>query len=258
MNPVNMFLAGWAISAFLMLILWEVQRRRGNAAIVDIAWAVLTGLLGISFVCMASGNDSRRILVIVMASGWSLRLGLYLFSRLLQAGEDNRYKQVRQQWSQKYFFWFFQVQALWAVMFAAPMFASAANPNTLGWLDGLGCFLWIVAIGGESIADHQLTSFKANTSNKGRVCQNGLWRYSRHPNYFFEWIHWWAYLCLAFGSPLWWIACGGVVLMLTFLTKITGIPTVEAQAVQSYGDVYREYQKTTSGFFPWPPTTRRL
>ena len=257
MNLVDMFLAGWAISAFLMLILWEVQRRRGSAAIVDIAWAILTGLLGIGFVCMASGNDSRRILVLVMASGWSLRLGVYLFTRLLQEGEDSRYKRVRQQWSQKYFFFFFQAQALWAVMFAAPMLASATNANALGWLDGLGVVLWIVAIGGEFIADRQLASFKADVLNKGHVCQNGLWRYSRHPNYFFEWLHWWTYLCLAFGSPLWWIAATGVVVMLLFLTKITGIPTVETQAVRSRGDAYREYQRTTSRFFPWPPATPR-
>jgi steroid 5-alpha reductase family enzyme len=112
-----------------------------------------------------------------------------------------------------------------------------------------------VAFAGESLADRQLSRFRQDPRNRGRVCRDGLWRYSRHPNYFFEWLHWWAYVALAAGSPLWWIAVAGVAMMLLFLTRVTGIPPTEAQALRSRGEAYREYQRTTSAFFPWPPRT---
>jgi steroid 5-alpha reductase family enzyme len=108
----------------------------------------------------------------------------------------------------------------------------------------------MVALTGESIADRQLARFRASPSNRGKVCREGLWRYSRHPNYFFEWFHWWAYAWLAVGSPLWWLPILGVVVMYLFLTRVTGVPPTEAQAIRSRGDAYREYQRTTNAFFP--------
>jgi steroid 5-alpha reductase family enzyme len=120
-------------------------------------------------------------------------------------------------------------------------------------LDSLGVLCWLVALAGESAADRQLARFKADPANRGRVCREGLWRYSRHPNYFFEWIHWWAYVFLAVGSPHWWLAPFGVVAMLVFLTLVSGIPRSEAQALKSRGAGYREYQRTTSAFLPWFP-----
>ena len=134
------------------------------------------------------------------------------------------------------------------------MLASSMNP--LPWitlLDILAVFVWIVAIVGEGTADQQLKSFREDSSNKGKVCQIGLWSWSRHPNYFFEWIHWFAYLAVAWGGPLWWIAAAGVVVMYLFLTKVTGIPMTEARSILSRGDAYRDYQRTTSAFFPRPP-----
>jgi steroid 5-alpha reductase family enzyme len=111
----------------------------------------------------------------------------------------------------------------------------------------------VLALGGEAIADAQLSRFRRDPANRGTVCRTGLWRYSRHPNYFFEWVHWWAYVLIGIAAPWGWLALFGPALMLLFLFKITGIPPTEARALESRGDAYREYQRTTSVFVPWPP-----
>jgi steroid 5-alpha reductase family enzyme len=111
----------------------------------------------------------------------------------------------------------------------------------------------VLALAGETVADRQLAAWRAHPGNRGRACRAGLWRYSRHPNYFFEWLHWFAYVLLAVGSPLAWLAWLGPLLMFASLNWITGIPYTEAQALRSRGDDYRRYQAETSRFFPWPP-----
>ena len=119
-------------------------------------------------------------------------------------------------------------------------------------LDAAGLAVFAVSMVGESIADRQLARFRADAANRGQVCEAGLWRYSRHPNYFFEWLHWWAYVLFGYGSPSWWVTLAGVVLMYLFLTRVTGIPHTERQALASRGDAYRRYQQQTSAFFPLP------
>lgn len=254
-------LAAWLVAALLMALLWLIAHHRTNAGIVDVAWSFMTALLGAWFAITADGHPPRAYLVAGMAIVWGVRLGTHVGGRVGREPEDGRYQHLRGQWggaSARNLFVFFQIQALWAVMFAAPMLAAASNRAApLGQLDWLGVAFWIVALTGESVADRQLARFKAAPSNRGRVCQVGLWRYSRHPNYFFEWLHWWAYVCLAAGSPYWWIAILGAAVMLVFLTKVTGIPPTEAQALRSRGDAYRRYQQTTSSFVPWPPAGPR-
>ena len=112
---------------------------------------------------------------------------------------------------------------------------------------------WVVAVGGEWLADRQLADFRADPANRGRTCREGLWGWSRHPNYFFEWLHWFAYLWLAVGSHLWWLALIGPVLMLLFLYRVSGIPWTEAQALRSRGEDYVRYQREVSAFLPLPP-----
>jgi steroid 5-alpha reductase family enzyme len=252
-------LAGWTGIAVVMALLWWLQRARRNAGPVDVAWSFATAALGMWFAWIAPGYLPRSAIVIVMAGLWGVRLGSHILHRVTSETEDGRYQELRRQWgsrTQPRLFVFFQIQALWAVMFAAPMYAAAANPlPRLTVLDYAGIAVWIVAFAGESLADRQLSRFRQDPRNRGRVCRDGLWRYSRHPNYFFEWLHWWAYVALAAGSPLWWIAVAGVAMMLLFLTRVTGIPPTEAQALRSRGEAYREYQRTTSAFFPWPPRT---
>lgn len=256
MSTGMMIAIGWAASASLMTVLWLAQRARGNAAIVDVAWSFATAGLGAWFALSADGYPPRRLVVAAMVMIWGARLGLHLWHRVASEREDGRYRRMREEWgdkTQRNMFVFFQIQALWAVMFALPMLAAARNRSgPLTWIDAAGIALWTISLVGTSIADRQLANFRLNLANRGKVCRDGLWRYSRHPNYFFEWLHWWAYVALAAGSPIWWVAPLGVATMLYFLTKVTGIPPTEAQAIRSRGNAYREYQRTTSAFIPWP------
>ena len=251
-----LLLTGWAAAAVAMTAMWLLQRRTGDAGIVDVAWAAGVGVLSAWFAYGADGLPERRSIVAALALVWAARLAGYLLVRVIGMEEDGRYADMREQWgdrTQSNLFWFFQVQASWSVLFAAPMLVAAYNAAPLGWLDAAGVAVWIVALSGEAVADRQLHRFRSNPANKGKVCKQGLWRYSRHPNYFFEWVHWWAYVLLAWGAPHPWAALIGPAAMLLFLFKITGIPPTEQRALRSRGDAYREYQRTTSVFFPWPP-----
>jgi steroid 5-alpha reductase family enzyme len=138
-------------------------------------------------------------------------------------------------------------------MFSIPFVPVVYNKTTWGWSDYAGIIVWLIAVIGETTADRQLARFRSKPENQGKTCRIGLWNYSRHPNYFFEWIHWFTYVFLGIGSPYWWATLLGPVLMLIFLYKITGIPYTEKRALQTRGEDYRQYQQTTSPFIPWFP-----
>lgn len=256
MSLLATVLGGWAAAAALMTAVWLVQRRTRNAGIVDVAWSFATGGLGAAVALAADGAWPRRLLVAGLAATWGARLGLHLWQRVAAEDEDGRYQQMRRDWgadADRRLLVFFQLQAVAAVLFALPMLAAGRNADPLGVLDGIGVALWLVGLGGEAIADRQLAAFRADPRHRGRVCQVGLWRYSRHPNYFFEWLHWWGYVALAVHSPLWWMPLAGVAAMGYTITRVTGIPPTEAQAIRSRGAAYRAYQRTTSAFVPFPP-----
>ena len=130
---------------------------------------------------------------------------------------------------------------------------AANNPSPVAITDILALLIALGSLFGESIADHQLAEFRQKPANSGKVCDSGLWRYSRHPNYFFEWLHWWAYVAFALGGPKAWVSLLGPLLMYIFLRYITGIPHAERSSLRSRGEAYRNYQQTTSPFFPWIP-----
>ena len=254
---------GWLFTAMLMMVLWLLQRARQDASHVDVAWSASLGMLACFYAVMAEGHMSRRFLLAALAGVWAFRLSLYLFvNRVWGKPEDGRYQSLRQHWNDKaqpYFFIFFQAQAVLAVIFSLPFLVIAADATpTFTWRDWVGLGVWLTAIIGESLADRQLARFRADTRHRGKTCRVGLWRYSRHPNYFFEWLHWWTYVIIGFGSSLWWLTLIGPLLMLYLLFKVTGIPATEAQAVTSRGDDYRAYQRTTSAFIPWFPKTERV
>jgi steroid 5-alpha reductase family enzyme len=257
-SPFPLVLYGWLLTAVLMAGLWWVQKVRQDASHVDVAWAAGLGLLAIFYAALADGYLPRRFGLAVLVGVWAFRLALYLFlNRVWGKPEDGRYQSLRQHWGEKaqpYFFLFFQAQALVAVIFSLPflVIVSNATPAVSGW-EGSGVCMWLAAVVGESIADRQLARFRADPRNRGKTCRIGLWRYSRHPNYFFEWLHWWTYVLMGVGCAFWWLTWIGPGLMLYLLFKVTGIPATEAQAVASRGDDYRAYQRTTSAFIPWFP-----
>lgn len=246
----------WAASAALMVALWARQRRTENANAVDVAWAALIGVHAIVLALVGDGDAVRRVALAVVAGGWSLRLAAYLYLTRIrgEAREDGRYRTLRASWSPGIFFVFYQAQALLTVVLAVPFALIAANPAPgLLPLEIAGLALWIVSLVGEAVADAQLTRFRGDPSNRGRTCRAGLWRFSRHPNYFFEWLIWCATALVALAAPGGWVALAAPAMMLFFILKITGVPPTEAQALASRGDDYRDYQRTTSALFPWPP-----
>jgi steroid 5-alpha reductase family enzyme len=248
-----------AFAVAMMFLLWLLARRLDNAGVVDVAWSL--GFAGVALIAwlLGQGDEPRRMLICGLVAIWSLRLGGYLWLRVAKEHphEDGRYAALRRQYPRHtwlMFLGFFQLQAVLLVVLSIPFALAASNPSSgLSAWEWSGAALWLVAMAGESLADFQLHRFRSKPANKGRVCRSGLWRLSRHPNYFFEWLVWVAYFLFALGTPDGWIAVLCPALMLFFLFKVTGIPATEAQAVQSRGDAYREYQRTTSVFVPWFP-----
>jgi steroid 5-alpha reductase family enzyme len=257
MNIWLFILIGWLVMAVAMTALWFVQRRTGNAGTVDIVWSLGTAAMACWFCFGATGDSTRRWLISIIVAVCGLRLGLHLALRIIGQEEDGRYQKLRENWgprTQRNMFIFFQIQAAWTILFALPMLAAAMNDTPgLRWFDGMGVAIWLISIVGESIADRQLEKFRSNPANRGKVCRMGLWNYSRHPNYFFEWLHWWAYPLIGIGSSWWLVTILGPLVMLFFLLNVTGIPMTEARAIASRGQAYRDYQRTTSKFSPWPP-----
>ncbi len=255
MNPWTHLAFVWALAASMMSLGWLWQRARANAGIVDVLWAAGLGLSAIYFGVAGDGAVWPRASVAVLGGLWGARLAVHLWSRVRNASEDGRYRNLRAHWngSQVKFFLFFQFQALLIVLFSLPFLAVARAPRGFGALTLIGIAIWLFSVIGESIADRQLARFRSDPANRGRTCREGLWRYSRHPNYFFEWLHWFAYVGLAASSPLAWLAWAGPVVMYVFLRWISGIPFVESQALQSRGEDYRAYQRSTSMLIPWFP-----
>lgn len=261
-NPWILLGLGWALMALFMTALFLVQKVRNDAGIVDVGWAGGMALLALAFAIFADSDLLRRAIVGGLAAIWGTRLAWHLLTdRFLKGPEDGRYQDMRRamgKHAQPGFFLFFQVQALWAVMFSVPVLVAILNPAPgLSLWVALGVLIWVIAVVGETIADEQLKAFKRKPENKGKTCRSGLWRYSRHPNYFFEWVHWFAYVAFAIGSPVWWIALAGPLVMFVFLFKVTGIPWVEKRALEHRGEDYRRYQRETSVFFPLPPKESR-
>lgn len=251
---------GWAVMAVVMLALWIRQCFTRNAGVVDVAWAFGAAAMIAWLAWAADGDPARRWLVAALGVVWGVRLGVHLARRVGNEPEDGRYRALRESLgprAQPVMFLFFQMQAAWVLLFALAPWAAASGDAELGAWDLAGVAIWAVALAGEWTADRQLARFRADPANRGQVCDTGLWRYSRHPNYFFEWIHWFAYVAIGVGSPHWWVTLAGVALTYVFLTRLTGIPYNEMQALRTRGEAYHRYMVSTGAFIPRPRGERR-
>jgi steroid 5-alpha reductase family enzyme len=244
-------------SLSMMFLFWAWQARGGNPALVDVAWSYGTGACGVVLALNADGDLERRIVAAVLAGIWGLRLGTYLAIRLSHHPEDRRYTAMREKWGDRaniFMLGFFMLQALFVVLYGLPMLAGATGGSPFGPVGILGIVLIVSGMIGVTIADLQLLGFKTDSNREPNdVCRVGLWSWSRHPNYFFEWIIWCGWAVLSLSGSLWWLGIAGALCMLWFLFKVTGIPHVEREALKKRGDSYREYQRTTSVFIPRPP-----
>lgn len=225
-------------------------------AIVDVAWAFTTAGIGVVLSLNADGSIERRSIACALILAWGLRLGIHLTGRFRRHPIDRRYVAMKERWGDRaefLMFGFFMLQALATVIFALPIMAAASGPSPSSPILILGLTLSIAGILGVHVSDKQLASFILNDSNRGGICRVGLWSWSRHPNYFFEWLIWCGFAVLSSDGPLWYIGLGGMLLMLFLLLKVTGIPHVEREALRKRGDAWRQYQRETSVFIPLPP-----
>jgi steroid 5-alpha reductase family enzyme len=238
-----------------MAILWLLQKKWGEADIVDFGWTLCLGFLGVFYAFTMQAQTELAVFVACFAAIWSFRLALHLWRRVQHPGEDGRYIALREHWgkdAQKKFFIFFQAQALLAVFLSLSFVIPLTFQTEISNFQLILSLLWFaISISGEALADAQLNRFKSQPDSKGKTCRIGLWNYSRHPNYFFEWLYWFSYTFLAFGSDYWVLTLISPMLLLYSILKITGIPPTEERALKTRGDDYREYQRTTSAFFPW-------
>jgi steroid 5-alpha reductase family enzyme len=260
-------LVGIAISlSILMAIAWMVQQRIGNSGWVDTIWTFSVGAVGAGSALWPSAGaapNARQWLVAALVAFWSLRLGMHIAVRTAVISDDPRYAAFAREWgvdSPRRMFIFLQNQGFGSIPLVFAIFVAARFPDpALRLQDYLGALILLVGIAGEALADAQLKTFRKDPANKGRVCDAGLWRWSRHPNYFFEWLGWLAYPVIAIspGHPLdypWgWAALLAPVFMYWILVHVTGIPPLEQQMLRSRGERYRDYQSRTSMFFPLPP-----
>jgi steroid 5-alpha reductase family enzyme len=259
MPALLLALSALAGLAGVFALLYLVARRIDNYGIVDIAWSYAFGVIALFYALLGPGWSGRRALIATLTLIWSARLGTHLHLRVMghHPVEDGRYRQLRKDWASGFgrrMFWFFQMQAASVVLLGLAPLLAALNPapgfHPLEWA---GASLWLVAVLGEAVADHQLAAFKRDPARRAGVCDAGLWRYSRHPNYFFEWLIWVSYALFALASPHGWLALLGPAGILYLLLRVTGIPLTEEQSLRSRGDAYRRYQQTTSAFVPWFP-----
>ena len=258
MDPLlHRLLLSWAGAAVWMLLLWAVQRRTGNAGVVDFGWAASVGAMAVYQALAGGGDPLVRLLVGLMGGLWGVRLSWHLLrDRVWGQEEEGRYVHLRRHWGARadlHFLWFFQSQAAAAVLLSLPFALAARRTDGPGPLDLIALLLFAGAWVGEAVADAQLRAFKRDPDSRGRTCRRGLWRYSRHPNYFFEWLMWVAFALPALPAAHGPWALSAPVILLVLVTRVTGIPPTEAQALRSRGEDYRRYQQETSAFFPWFP-----
>ena len=260
-------LAAIAMSlSVLMAGAWLVQQRTGNSGWVDTIWTFAIGLVGAGaalWPVAGSPPNARQWLVAGLVALWSVRLGTHIAVRTAGITDDPRYAAFAREWgvdSPRRMFVFLQNQALGSIPLVFAIFVAARFPvEALRPQDYLGVLILLVGIAGEALADAQLKKFRGDPASKGRVCDVGLWRWSRHPNYFFQWFGWLAYpvIALSVADPLFypwgWASLLAPVFMYWILVHVTGIPPLEQQMLRSRGERYREYQSRTSMFFPLPP-----
>ncbi len=257
MSMFSVLVLGGAIAAVYFAVVWAISVRVKNYGFLDVAWSYAIAVLAPLYAALGDGFAPRKWTLTFIGAAWSLRLGTHVLARVLKhhPAEDPRYKSLREKWpTPSAFFFFFELQALIAVILSLPfLFVAYDTRAEISVLQIVGFVIAAVALLGEATADSQIKRFVADPANKGKVCRVGLWRYSRHPNYFFESLVWWGFFLAALSSPWGWVTLICPLMMLWFLLFITGIALTEKHSIESKGDAYREYQRTTSPFIPWFP-----
>jgi steroid 5-alpha reductase family enzyme len=252
---ITWLLIALGLMAVLFAVVWAICVKIRNYGFLDAIWSYGVAILAPIYAAVGPGAFNRKVVFCGLGIVWSLRLGTYIFLRVFRhhPAEDVRYQGLRQRWpGPAMFLAFFELQAVIVLIFSLPFLLAAWNPATaLTLSEIIGLAVAAASIAGESLADRQMKQFKADPNNRGKVCEFGLWRFSRHPNYFFEFLFWGGIFVASLATPWGWITAACPALMYYFLTKVTGIPLTEEYALKSKGEAYRRYQESTSAFVPW-------
>jgi steroid 5-alpha reductase family enzyme len=247
-----------------MAFAWQIQQQGGNSTWIDVSWSAGVGCAAVvaALAPLEPGWPRRRqAAVAALAAAWCFRLALHLARRARTGADDPRYRALREQWgaaAPRRMFLFPQTQAVVGVTLVLAVALAARNPDpSFRVQDVVGLAVLVIGVIGEAIADRQLRAFSDARAKSGLICDIGLWSWSRHPNYFFEWLSWAAYPIVAIDldghSPLGWISLAAPILMYWALVHASGIPPLEAHMLRSRGHAFREYRRRTSPFFPMPP-----
>jgi len=256
----SLTIMGWNLVAVtaMMITGWLISLAYRNVTIVDSLWGLGFVMVAWLTFFMSDGYVNRKLLLAVAVTLWGLRLSIYLSWRNWGKGEDPRYGSWRENSGDRFWlislFKVFILQALflWVISVAVQIGQLASTPNRLTWLDGLGVIVWLTGFLFESLGDWQLAQFKTDPANKGRVMDRGLWAYTRHPNYFGEFLVWWGIFLITLSTPnSWWTILSPIAISAVLL-KMTGIPLTEQELVKNRPG-YSEYVKRTSAFVPWLP-----
>lgn len=247
----------WALGAVVTAAFacWLVSLVRNDVSIVDALWSLMFLLMLSAYLLLTGISSPRAWLVLVLVTIWALRLSVFIAHRNHGKPEDHRYREIRRNnepnFRLKSLYIVFGLQAALAAFIALPLLVAASSPSALGWLDVIGVSLWAIGMFFEVLADQQLARFRASTANRGKVLDTGLWRFTRHPNYFGEFTIWWGYYLLALAGGGWWTVLSPL-LMSYLLLRVSGVSLLERDIAQRRPG-YVDYVRKTNAFFPGRP-----
>jgi steroid 5-alpha reductase family enzyme len=258
MTPWPLLAIALVVALGMMTLVWLASLVKRDASIIDIFWGLGFVVMGWIYFLAADDHATRGFLVVGLVSLWGLRLSVHILWRNWGHDEDYRYREMRERRPETFpvrslltVFWL-QALLLWAI--STPLLQGQRHPETapLAPLDVLGIALFVVGFGFEAGGDWQLARFKGDPTNKGKVMNQGLWRYTRHPNYFGDALVWWGFFCFAAATPGGWWTVYSPILMTLLLMRVSGVTLLEKRLEQTK-PAYREYAERTNAFFPWFP-----
>lgn len=256
MSFVPIFFQMGMVVLLLMVLMWLVSLVLKNSSIVDIFWGTGFVILAwIVFFLTPDGDPSRKFLLVALVTIWGLRLSIYIFIRNHDKPEDFRYQVWRKQAGKDWWWWslfkVFLLQGVLMWLISTPIHAAQIHAKPLIWLDFLAIVIWVIGFFFEAIGDAQLAQFKSNPVNKGKVLDTGVWRYTRHPNYFGDATQWWGFYLIAAAAGAWWTIFSPII-MTFLLMRVSGVTLLE-KTLRNEKPGYQEYIKRTNEFFPWLP-----
>ncbi len=257
----SIFASAFGLLLALLSLLWIYSLYLKDSSIIDWFWGPGFAISAwYYFIQVGNSNSTRNLILCLLVSIWALRLGIYIYKRNHGKGEDYRYQAWRAAAGKHYwwvsFFRVFLLQGLLMCLIGSVLYiAQASGKSSLQFFDYIGILLWLVGLYFEAVGDWQLQQFKQQNPSSSAVLNTGLWRYTRHPNYFGDALIWWGYFMFALATPYGWLYIFAPAFMTFLLLKVSGVALLE-QAMDTKKEKYRLYRQQTSAFIPWPPKKR--